>query len=120
MAGRVRPRRWEKLEAKIAAINEVEPRVLSLPEERSQHDAERGTALKKFDDARCAYDANRESSGLNATNTRQEELYDIQWDAEKAALRAQPCSAAGASVLLLFTAEMIAASWVQSTSCQFL
>jgi hypothetical protein len=70
-------------------------------------EAERAAALQKFDQARSVYEAKRESSGLNAAVKRWEELAGRKWDASDVVMKAKPQTTAGASALLLFTAERI-------------
>jgi hypothetical protein len=70
-----------------------------------EFETERAAALAEFDEARGAYDARREASGLNVAWQLNEKIADVRGDAEDVVMQAQPRTHAGAVALLVFAAE---------------
>ena len=61
--------------------------------------------MAKFDEAKRAYEARRETSGLNAVLQLNDELSIARLDAEDPVMQAQPRTLAGVAALLVFAAE---------------
>jgi hypothetical protein len=72
---------------------------------RDAFEAERAPARAEFDEAKRAYDARREASGLNAAMRLHEEFVGARMDAEDAVMQVQPRTHAGVVALLVFAAE---------------